>query len=361
VGGFVLAIGSALVLLDLLLHFRLGRRVRTNPWHADTLEWAIRMPPSPYNFVSLPDCPTRHPLWERPDLPREIAEGRHALSTTDHGRRETWGSDPLTGQVREVIHLPGNSWWPLCAALALAITCVALLVRTYTVAALAATVAIVLLLRWSWENGAHPRAAPDAAVQPGDPPLHSRTFDGPGLWGMGITLIANGALYLALLFGWFYLWTVAPGWKAPGEPPLAPGMMLITGLILSLAGPGIHRLLRTLRADHDGRLELRLWGIAVLGIIHLAALLWLTTTAKLAPAASAHDAVFTVALIYLVIHSGLAAIMTTLQALRVRVGYVGRLAPYELAVVAQWWWYTIIVYWTTFLALLVFPMTWGAV
>jgi len=103
-----MAIGIAMTLADLALHFRFGRRAAVNPWHADTLEWATSMPPSPYNFVSLPPCPTRHPLWEQPDLPATIAAGRHALSAIDHGR-ETWGTDPVSGAVREIIHLPGNT------------------------------------------------------------------------------------------------------------------------------------------------------------------------------------------------------------------------------------------------------------
>jgi cytochrome c oxidase subunit I+III len=359
VGGFVLAIGTAVALADLLLHFLLGRRAPPNPWGADTLEWAVRMPPSPYNFVSLPECPTRHPLWENPELPREIAEGRHALSTTNHGRRETWGSDPTTGRVREIIHLPGNSWWPFYAALALAVVCIALLVRAYPFASLATLVALGVLLRWSWENGAHPRAAPDAEVQPGDPPLHYRTFDGPGLWGMGITLLANGALYLALLFGWFYLWTVAPQWQIPDQAPLSLLAMLVVGVLLSLAAFGFQRVVRAVAHQREDRIEAPLWGISAIGFVHLGALVRLTMTADLTPTESAHDAVFTVALIYLVIHSALATVLTALQALRVRAGYVGRLAPYELSVVAQWWWYTVMVFWMTALALLVFPMSWG--
>src|SRR3546814_1380729 len=87
--------------------------------------------------------------------------------------------------------------------------------KAYILAIIATVATLIVLLRWSWENGAHPAAAPDAHTQPGEPPLHSRTFDGPGLWGMGVTLLANGALYLSLLFGWFYLWTVSPQWQVP--------------------------------------------------------------------------------------------------------------------------------------------------
>lgn len=64
-------------------------------------------------------------------------------------------------------------------------------------------------LDWRWENGAHPSMAPIGADQ-GKWRLHSRTTDGPGRWGMIITMMANGALYLSLLFGWVYLVVVPP-------------------------------------------------------------------------------------------------------------------------------------------------------
>ena len=100
-----------------------------------------RSPPPSYNFASLPTCTTRAPLWDTPDLTHTIAEGRHALSIFDHGRRETLGTDAVTGKVREIIHLPGNSWLPLAAALSLAVVCMALLARIYPVAAVAAELA----------------------------------------------------------------------------------------------------------------------------------------------------------------------------------------------------------------------------
>src|SRR3546814_4222710 len=58
----------------------------------------------------------------------------------------------------------------------------------------------------------HTRCALVTGVQTCALPI---SFDGPGLWGMGVTLLANGALYLSLLFGWFYLWAVSPQWQVP--------------------------------------------------------------------------------------------------------------------------------------------------
>ena len=98
--GFVMAFGVAAVLLDLALHWRHGRKAPPNPWGADTLEWATGTPPRSYNFASLPRITTRHPLWDRPALPEEIAQGRHQLPQAQHGRRETLGTDPVTGEPR---------------------------------------------------------------------------------------------------------------------------------------------------------------------------------------------------------------------------------------------------------------------
>lgn len=361
VGGFILAMGIAMILLDIILHFRIGRPAGVNPWHADTLEWATSTPPQPYNFISLPANPTRHPMWSEPDLQATIAEGRHALSEIDHGRRETWGSDPITGKIRDIIHLPGNSWLPFYAALALAALCISLLVRTYSISLLAVGISLLLLLRWSWINGAHPGAAPDAKVMPGHPPLHSRTFDSPGLWGMIVTLLADGALFLSLLFGWFYLWVVAPHWQAPDIAPLPWIPLVIAGGLLTGSAIWFKFVLRRLREGEDNRLQKQLWGIAVIGLIHCGMLLWIWINSTLAITQTSHDAVIAVMLMYLIFHSGLATLLTGLQAKRVAYGYVGKNVPYEVAVVAPWWLYTTAVFWISFIAILLLPIAWGGV
>ncbi len=361
VGSFVMAAGVAVVLLDLLIHGLYGRRAGINPWQADTLEWATATPPSPYNFMSLPPVTSRHPLWDDPSLPEAIAEGRYALSVADHGRRETWGSDPVSGRVREIVHLPGNSWWPFVAALVLAMMCIGLLAKQYLLAALAAGVVLALLLRWSWENGAHPNAAPDARTAEGDPPLHSRTFDGPGLWGMVVTLLANGALYMALLFGWFYLWTVAPQWQLPADSRVDWPMWLLASVLMVGGWWLFRRRVQCLRDGKDEGLERALWLIAAIGLAQCMTLVATWYGSVLAPRATSHDAVITVFLLYLLLHCMLATLMTALQALRVRYGYVGRLAPYEPAVVEYWWAYCALVCGVTFAAVVLWPLGWGGV
>jgi cytochrome c oxidase subunit I+III len=339
--GFIMAFGVATVLLDLALHWRLGRKATPNPWNAETLEWATGMPPRSYNFASLPSLSTRHPLWEQPQLLHTIPEGRHRLPQAAHGRRETLGTDPVTGAPREVLHLPGNTWLPLVAALLLAGVCIGLLLQAYVVAAVLALVATAVLLRWSWENGAHPRAvAGEDHDLPEGLQLHSRTFDGPGLWGMGLTLLADGALYASLLFGWAYLWTVAPGWQMPVRPPL--GLWPLLAVVVAF-GAGLwlmRRANRGLRAASAAGLGGRLLAAAGCGTAGCAVLVYLLATAPLQPRATAHDAVMAFTVAFLLLHGALAAVVTALQAWRVRRGYIGIHAPYEPLVTGMLWSFT---------------------
>lgn len=359
VGSFIMAIGVATLLLDFILHFRFGRRAPQNPWQADTLEWATSTPPCPYNFASLPRIEDRHPLWTRPDLPQSIARGEHSLATADHGRRETWGTDALTGRPSEIIHLPGNSLLPFIAALCIGVVCISLLTKGYWIALIATLASIGVLLRWSWENGAHPAAAPDVRTQPGDPPLHSRTCDGPGRWGMGVTLLANGSLYLSLLFGWFYLWTVAPGGMR-SETSLAHWPLLLGIVLLGAAVFWLRRCLKGLRAGEDAQLATQLAAIAGLGLAQSALLLWALLDAGLSPRASAHDALLTFAVIYLLVHCLLGCGLLALQVWRVRLGLVNATRPYEPFVVAPLWQYNLGVLVSAYIALLLFPLSWGA-
>ncbi|MDC6684792.1 hypothetical protein N4Q63_27360, partial [Leclercia adecarboxylata] len=114
---------------------------------------------------------------------------------------------------------------------------------------------------------------------------------------MGVTLLANGALYLSLLFGWFYLWTVSPQWKVP-DSDLNGWMMFASALLLSAGTFWLHRLIKRLRAGtHRGLME-QLAVLAIVAFVQSAMLLWLMLSAGLAPTETAHDAVIFVMLAY---------------------------------------------------------------
>lgn len=360
IGGFVMAAGLAMVLLDLLLHSRFGRPAGRNPWQADTLEWATDMPPASYNFASIPEIRDRHPLWQDPALAARIADGDYGLPDAGHGRRELFGTDAISARVKEVVHLPTNSWWPLLAALGLAVVCISLLLRVYPLALAGCVLAAIFLLRWSWENGVQRHAAPLGVDEPTKPPLHSRTQDGPGRWGMLVTLMADAALYLSLLFGWFYLWTVAPNWRLPDQPVFELLGLVLCGALLTAACWRYQHLVRQLQQGKDEGLNWAVMQVALLGLAHTLVLLKLLFDAGLQPQSLTHDAIILVMLCYLLFHSGLASVLTLLQAWRVRLGYVSAQLPYETLVLRPFWQYSLTVYWVSVVAFVLLPSWWGA-
>ncbi|HHX82665.1 MAG TPA: cytochrome ubiquinol oxidase subunit I, partial [Pseudomonadaceae bacterium] len=245
-------------------------------------------------------------------------------------------------------------------AFVLAVVCIGLLIKLYLLATLAALVALGLLLRWSWLNGAHPQAAPLIGNEPLEAPLHSRTRSGPGLWGTSVALMANGTLYLSLLFGWFYYWTVAPQWTVPAAAPVALLPLFGSGALLSAAALWYRYALLRLRRGDDRILRASCHGVVALGLLHSGWLLSLLLNAGLEPTVRAHDAVLCVVFGYLLLHSCLAVLLTVLQGRRVACGYVNRHLPYEPEVLWLFWAYSLGIFWTSYAAFFLLPLAWGA-
>ncbi|WP_343034660.1 cytochrome c oxidase subunit I [Alteromonas ponticola] len=359
-GSFIMASGFGMLMLDVILHFRYGQKARFNPWQADTLEWATGTPPTSYNFLSLPTVKTRHPLWDKPDLRSTISDGAHGLKRIGHGRRELYGTDAVTGKLIEVIHIPTHSWLPLVTALFLAALCISLLSRAYLVALAITVIAAICVFRWAWVNGAHKEMAPLTAdeEQRDEPKLHSRTMNGPGLWGMVVTLLSDGSLYLSLLFGWLYLWTVAPGGKVPDVSAVSITAMTISGVTLTVAVLLYHRVIKMLRSGAASKLPAQFAGVFVFGALHLATLIYVTITSKLAVTDNAHDAALFVMLMFLLFHSSIAVVASGLQIFRAKKGYISQALPYEPAVLHPFWLFTLGIFWVSFACFLIMPLVW---
>jgi cytochrome c oxidase subunit I+III len=201
-----------------------------------------------------------------------------------------------------------------------------------------ALTAAVVLLRWSWEHGAEPDAA---AGEGRDPPaglaLHSHTFDGPGLWGMGLTMLADAALYGSLIFAWLFLWTVAPGWQPPPDSPLAAWSLPGAAAAFAAGWLALRGAVRHLKRGEARGLAVQLWFATASGAAGSLMLVFELRGAPLQPMLAAHDAMLVFLLWFLLLHGALAAVLAVLQAVRVRRGLVGVHAPYEPGVVASLW------------------------
>jgi cytochrome c oxidase subunit I+III len=174
---------------------------------------------------------------------------------------------------------------------------------------------------------------------------------------MAVTLVANGALYLSLLFGWFYLGIVTPG-ASPAPVGIGAGWLLGSALLLTAGTLYLGLLLRHVRRGGTARLAGHLSVLTLLALLQVALLIGALGT-ELQPRARALDAVALVMLLYSLIHCALAAILTALQAWRALLGYVSARQPYEPGVVAQLWLYNLAVLWISYAAIVLFPLGWG--
>ncbi|RYI35108.1 MAG: cytochrome ubiquinol oxidase subunit I, partial [Acetobacteraceae bacterium] len=231
IASFVMAIGFALVILDVAINAFVAMRGPRNPWGGTTLEWASAIPSPNYGFASIPIVQGRYPLSKDPALPLRIARGEGYLADTSRNRRETMIVDTATGKPAQVVVLPGNSVLPFVLAVVTSTSFLAPLFGAYAVSGLALVAVVIVALVWVWNLA--PRRT-EGLVDAGHGamlPIASEVADPPGWWGSFFLLLADGVHFGALLFGYAFLWTVAPNW--PPESYLRPELWAVA---LALGG-----------------------------------------------------------------------------------------------------------------------------
>jgi len=358
-GGFLMAAGVGMFLIDFWAHYTHGRRTTRNPWGAGTLEWAMRAPVPSYNFASLPVVDDRDPLWRDPELAGRIRAGAFLLADPAAKCRETLFTGAVDARPEQVIILPGNTWAPLVAALFVAVFFTGFLVKHYSLSAAGAGLAVVALLAWAWRTDRHPGGA---ALDVGGGlmlPFHYTTERGPGWWGTLIAIQADAVLYASLLFAWFFLWTFAPSWPPAGHaamglvgPTLALGALVASGLAAWLAR-------RAVRANAKPRT--RLWlGVA---LVLAAAYTFFQVIALVHAPVGAREHAFG-ALVhtihgFVIVHVAIAMLMGGFVLARSFRGHVGAHAPLEMAVATLFWQYVIVQACLAWLVVHVFPLVAG--
>ncbi|MYL33005.1 cytochrome c oxidase subunit I [Pontibacillus yanchengensis] len=97
-GAFLMAIGTIIFLINVVMTTMKGEKVSGDPWDARTLEWSIPSPPPFYNFTQTPLVRGLDALW---------VEKRH-------GNGKMTPAEPLGD-----IHMPNNSFIPFMMSLGL--------------------------------------------------------------------------------------------------------------------------------------------------------------------------------------------------------------------------------------------------
>ncbi|MCV9937086.1 cytochrome c oxidase subunit I [Boseaceae bacterium BT-24-1] len=217
IGAFILAAGIVVFLIDVIRNMRLtGSHPAGDVWGANSLEW---LPNHEYATRSIPRVIGRDPLWQQPNLARDIEAGGYYLPGTATGARETIVTSPIEAEPQYLMRLSGPGYAHVSAALFTATFFLLLTVKAVTLAAICGVLAVISILVWMWNS---------------DPPSAGQVDIGGGIvlptyasgpvshswWAMVILLLVAAALYLSYLFGFLYLWTVAPErWPRQSDLP----------------------------------------------------------------------------------------------------------------------------------------------
>ncbi len=340
IGGFIMAIGFALFILDVVLHIRTGRRTARNPWNAETLEWAMPLPPPPHNIGSQPWVTSRTPVHDTPDLEDRLHAGHGLLATPRNGWRETLVVGMLDGKPEQILLLPGPTWVPLHTAIAAAVFFGGLLAKTYLLSLAGLAAILVCALVWVWDSGLKHDPGPLDIGGGATAVPHPAAVMPPSLWGLVFLLAANGTLFASLVFGYLYLWVVAPDWPPPAFVPVDWASPLVT---LAGLGLGFASVLRAAGANRHGRdLGRQAWLLlASLGGL-IAAAGFTVVPALLAPPVQDHAyaAVNAFAGAYMAVHAVLAVVFTGHAFARGRAGWLSAVRAVEVRAAVIWWSYT---------------------
>jgi cytochrome c oxidase subunit I+III len=217
VGAFIIAAGVLTFLVDLVLRFRPGKGGPENPWQAGTLEW---LPSDVYSTRSIPQVTSLEPLWDRPNLAREVEEGRHYLPDAPTGGRETIVTSPIEGTPQYVIQMPGPSWTHFFAATFTAAFFLLLTIKIVVPALICGVLAIACCLAWVWELDPGPDKGPIDIGGGYKLPVYMTGPTSHAWWAMVVLMFVAGSLYLSFAFSYLYLWTVSPEAWANGAPSL---------------------------------------------------------------------------------------------------------------------------------------------
>ena len=235
VGAFMLAAGVALFVFDVCRRFRLSFEHNAgNVWEAGTLEW---LPSSFYSVRSIPRVESIEPLWDQPELARDVREGGYYLPGTATGQRETLVTTARDARPQYVMVLPGPGWSPFVAAAATAAFFLLLTLKMTVAAGLFGVIAVAAVCVWLWASDPGPVHPP---VDIGANTVLPTYVAGPvshSWWAMTVLIVVAATLFASAIVSYLYLWTVAPrSWPSSAQLPAAVHPLAAAALLIASSG-----------------------------------------------------------------------------------------------------------------------------
>jgi cytochrome c oxidase subunit 1 len=142
-GAAIMGIAVVVFLINVFRSRRHGAIAGSNPWGADTLEWAAPSPPPDYNFLHPPSVQGRAALWETsPDAP--VVTG---LSTI---KRQALVTTTLDAAPDHRYEFAGETIWPVLLAVMTAFILIGGGIFHPVFVPIGMAITFVVLVGWFW-------------------------------------------------------------------------------------------------------------------------------------------------------------------------------------------------------------------
>jgi cytochrome c oxidase subunit I+III len=212
-GAFLIAAGVLLCIIDFVRKFRFSFADNAGDvWKAGTLEW---LPTDTYQTRSIPFVTSREPLWDQPNLAKDVEAGRYYLPGAPTGRRETIVTSPIEAKPQYLLQMPGPSWPPFLAAVFTAAFFLLLTVKLVMPAFMCGVLALLFVLIWMWDTDPginHPPVDIGGGIKL---PVYAAGSLSHAWWGMVTLLLVAATIFACLVFSYLFLWTTRPAMFPP--------------------------------------------------------------------------------------------------------------------------------------------------
>jgi heme/copper-type cytochrome/quinol oxidase subunit 3 len=271
IGGYVLAAGVLVLIVNIVRSLFAGRRAGDDPWDAWTLEWSTTSPPPHFNFSALPLVRGPRPLWDlkHPDK-ADWLRGKGHLERRPEG--------PFPAPQTLALPTPHESAFlsnlPILAAAGLLAVAAGILTSPVVVV-LAAIFLLGAFVAWLWEP------APEEALQAEE----MEKAEANRLGALGRTILdrleaaplamlafigSESVFFGSLIYSYFHLRHRAMVWPPEGMPELEMGVPAVNTVILVTSGLLAHWGMTRLRAGNRHAFRVGIGGAIILGAVFLA-------------------------------------------------------------------------------------------
>jgi len=341
IGAFILAAGIAVIVWDVVRPKRKQPYSEQNPWGAGTLEWLQEMPGKPWGIRSIPEIDSRYPLWDQPNLLRDVNEGRFYLPDAEEGLRETLVTSVIDAAPQQVARLPGSSFIPLLAALTTGGFFIFGTYHWWWAAVASLVLSVGVFCYWLWIGTASIPEKEEKDIGLGlKLPIYVSGPASISWWAMFITMLADLTAFVSLVFGYFFFWTIHADF--PPDPSPGPGVFWPTlggGLLLGAWALTVLAR-RWNRSDRRAAFYSALWiaiALAAAGGYALIAGPWFT---GLDPKSHVYAATVWLLVLWTVCHIAVGVIMQLYCVARSFAGRMTARHDIEIVNVALYWHFT---------------------